>query len=122
MSGLFLAPEMSFSAARTIFPMVSISAVVYGAARTYTGYKDQQAANGPSKFGMTAVGLSLFRNVVMLHPDNTSAAFKVLSPDKKIVTWTLALVYATVLQSTNIYLCCRLGDHIGIAAKNRELR
>jgi hypothetical protein len=107
-----------------MFPMVSISAVVYGAARTYTSYKDQQAATGPSKFGMTAVGLSLFRNFVMLHPDDTSAAFKALSPDKKIVTWTLALVYATLLQSANVYLCCRMGDEIGhaITHKNRELR
>ena len=110
---------MSFSAFRTaVFPMVSISAVVYGAVRTYTGFTDPQT---PSKFGVTAVGLGLFQNFIRSSEESTPP-FKALSTDKKVIAWTLALGVATTLQSANIYLCCRLGDHIGLAAKNRELR
>jgi hypothetical protein len=107
---------MSVSAARAaIFPFLSISAIVYGATRTYTGYKSQYQ---PSLFGTTAVATGVFHTLIRM--DKLPVAWT-RTMSSRMTAWGVILTASTLLQSTNIYLCCRVGDEIGKAAKNREL-
>ncbi len=105
---------MSVSAARAVvFPFLSISAVVYGATRSYTGYKSQYQ---PSLFGTTAVGTGVFHTLVRM--DKLPPAYAARPMSSHIAAWGVILAASTLLQSTNIYLCCRVGDEIGKAASH----